>query len=1664
MNSKTIIVLLVVFMAVAAIPEAHAFTAGGGGNIPGAGKREYMVIEYAPTRDPDTVKGVLASHENQTYFLMTNIRVTLVSYITPERFNPATATLALNRSLSFTVKDWDVLASCFCNGQASKCLNDTECICERNTAGKNCETCKSLYNNKPYQIRQPCRACGCNNHASSCHYNTTKGFGVCDNCVDNTAGDKCEQCKVEYYRNSFVWKNHSKTCLRKFELLHVNANFLECRTFGIVLTAIPPLKGQCPCKVNVDGRTCDKCKDGYYNLTESNADGCMSCGCNAAGSMNVTCNSTGGCFCRPRFYGLKCQSIESGYFVPSVDSLTVQAEYGSLSPAQEKKLNHSMLTLSSGKDVLFVGVILGESNNVTNPTRLTLTIIIPKTAWYTLAMRYMTSSNWYLLKLTAELRSLFSSFSCDGGATSVTRNNPHVFLANASAAEEAVTFGNEVCLREGTYSAVLELQPGSSGGQANTTIVVDSLVVIPSVSRYSLFQHVPAEVQSNVTSYFRLASSLKQWSIQSNYGCKALSGYYGYLYGEGQGCTPCNCSLDGSHNSTCDKTTGQCPCKEHSVGRTCDKCPSDYYGLGSPHPQGCLHCQCSNKTNNCTTAVGWGEAESSSKLLTTSDNTNKDGWKVVNGNGLTVQSLWDWTAALAKTLSPSLTMGFIRTKVTQEMYFSVPPKYVSEGRFAYTYTMSFKLQQDDDSSPENSTKGDVILKGKGFNQPIVYRLPSPPGTTFTGYTVSYRSCIDHNESNGKCRKCNCNGNVDTSVTGNCNTTTGECSNCGYNTTGSNCEWCTSGFYGNALNRTCSSCQCNSTGTRAGQPCNRVTGQCACLSHVVGWSCDRCEQNAFNFSSGMGCSLCNCLIQGANKTQCDVGFGERRKGRGGRGEEEGERRKGRGGWGEEEGERRMGRGGWGEEDGERRRGEEDGERRMGRGGWGEEDGERRMGRGGRGEEEGERRKGRGGRGEEEGERRKGRGGRGEEEGERRKGRGGRGEEEGERRKGKRRILLSYPFLLSPQTSQASKLRRLVTTGACDCKTNVIGSKCNSCRSGFYGVRLSTPCQTCNCSTSYTYSSTVCDVDTGQCNCSISRGGGRYGGRQCDSCETHSIGQPDNCRPCKEPCYLNWYNLIKVESDKVLGLEKNVTAMLEAFGGSLVTVDSINATIQELNRNLTYADSVFKGAQYDTKAKQDQINRIKDTINDLHRRLNESDRIIKDAEQYLRITVDGFNGTVKVLQADQSTPVVDVSGSIVYSDWVSLTAMATDYRNRALKLNESGHQSYKNITNSYETIKLANETAALAARQIRDAMTRLDQVSAQRAEVERRLGPEFQSELRNNSALLDEIEGLSEEINKLLKSAIAIGDNATTSVREAETTVKNANTTAHQRRLEAEKALTDAYSAHTRANQSRADTLKAQTVAAQFKVNATAVLGDAQGALNNVTQGINLISKAINQSRDSQAIADKVIAMNMPVTLETMKSLTNEIKAILVDPALINKTYKGAAEGLQKAKEVEALSKKAITVAQKTLSEVQSIEKSVANAKTSRSETEQLQLQTDEKVNQINNITESIQTRFGNASLIGEETLRLINKTISTVDESLKCFNESKKTAEAAVVRAEKAYNMTKHSEQVNVTVSANITSISNHVNPLAAIAKANYTSIVKAYNDSVQLLKDVNEAE
>ena len=54
----------------------------------------------------------------------------------------------------------------------------------------------------------------------------------------------------------------------------------------------------------------------------------------------------------------------------------------------------------------------------------------------------------------------------------------------------------------------------------------------------------------------------------------------------------------------------------------------------------------------------------------------------------------------------------------------------------------------------------------------------------------------------RCTRCDCNGNINPSVPGSCDTDTGQCIKCTNNSTGDECETCAPGFYGNATTQDC----------------------------------------------------------------------------------------------------------------------------------------------------------------------------------------------------------------------------------------------------------------------------------------------------------------------------------------------------------------------------------------------------------------------------------------------------------------------------------------------------------------------------------------------------------------------------------------------------------------------------------------------------------------------------------------------------------------------------------------------------------------------------------------------------------------------------------------------------------------------------------------------
>ena len=63
------------------------------------------------------------------------------------------------------------------------------------------------------------------------------------------------------------------------------------------------------------------------------------------------------------------------------------------------------------------------------------------------------------------------------------------------------------------------------------------------------------------------------------------------------------------------------------------------------------------------------------------------------------------------------------------------------------------------------------------------------------------------------------------------------------------------------------CNCTDMGSED-NVCHNSTGQCKCWPNVDGLTCGQCEANAFNYTSGRGCTKCNCHPQGAILQQCN----------------------------------------------------------------------------------------------------------------------------------------------------------------------------------------------------------------------------------------------------------------------------------------------------------------------------------------------------------------------------------------------------------------------------------------------------------------------------------------------------------------------------------------------------------------------------------------------------------------------------------------------------------------------------------------------------------------------------------------------------------------------------------------------------------------------------
>ncbi|XP_055695879.1 laminin subunit beta-1 [Lutzomyia longipalpis] len=846
----------------------------------------------------------------------------------------------------YAISNMVVRGSCSCYGHASRCLPldgvvnkydmvHGRCECTHNTKGLNCEECEDFYNDLPWnpalgKQTNACKKCNCNNHASSCHFDQAVyehsgkiSGGVCDNCQHHTQGQHCEECVPFYYRdpNEDIQSPYvCKPC--------------DCDPHGSVDDGIcdsvtdPEYNieaGACHCKVNVKGRRCDSCKDGFWNLNPDNPMGCENCTCNTLGTINNSgcnmytgectckrlvigkdcnecmpetyglsdshdgcspCNcdsggaldnncdvSTGQCRCRPNMTGRMCHIPLQNHFIPSLQKIyeaeeaicTGFSSYGNCSiVVQEWPEYHRPKVTGPG----YVRV----------PERTELVFVvddIPRTMSYNVLIRYSTQTpgDWEIGTITVLRPDEYDpDGSCPQAHPSYETRRPIVLPEHQS----SVVGLEDVCLERGkVYKFKIHFERHNHAeDNAAAQIFIDSIVLVPQIDVTSLFNFTapPYENRQRENEQYRCNETFYDGNYDGNLQqeCEDLSRSISTIVHDGA--TPCNCNPTGSLSKNCNDFGGNCQCKTNVVGRQCDRCAPGTYGFS---PEGCKACDCNSI----------GSRDNECDLITGQCNC------VANAYGREcdqcLPGFWNFpNCQMCECNGHAHTCNSKTGECTNCQDFTTGYRCDSciDG-FYGNPLLGSEIGCRPCRCPGTQSSGEYHAHGCTLdprtNDMICH---CKQGYTGAKCDVCADNYYGNEETGGECLPCDCSNNIDPAVPGNCDPHTGHCLNCLHNTAGTKCEYCKDGFHGNALLQQCTPCYCDLLGTdNVIQHCNRTTGQCPCLQNVEGLRCDKCTMNHWKIAKGEGCEPCGCDIHGSYRDQCNPYDGqcECRQGFGGR---------------------------------------------------------------------------------------------------------------------------------------------------------------------------------------------------------------------------------------------------------------------------------------------------------------------------------------------------------------------------------------------------------------------------------------------------------------------------------------------------------------------------------------------------------------------------------------------------------------------------------------------------------------------------------------------------------------------------------------------------------------------------------------------------------------
>ncbi|XP_055492345.1 laminin subunit alpha-2 [Leucoraja erinacea] len=511
---------------------------------------------------------------------------------------------------------------CSCNSFGSKsfdCNDKGQCKCQPGVTGLKCDRCAAGF----YNFQEGgCTQCQCAHVGNHCDSET----GQCI-CPPNTVGEKCDKCAVNFWGHSFV--SGCKPC--------------NCTAWGSLNLQCDDVTGCCFCRPEFIGEKCNQCRAGHWNYPR-----CIHCNCNLAGTESQTCEEigmcscsehSGQCSCKMNVEGNSCDRCKPGSFaLYSSNPYGCSTCYcsGVTSQCTEAKgLMRKRLTLKPDQIVLEIvnklndrtttdGVFHQHPEIVANVATVIQHLLYEPFYWklpeqfegeklsaYGGKLRY---AIYFEAREEVGQSSYEPQIILRGGPTKEI-----IIMRHLSAPQIGQLTRHEVELteHEWKYARSPDGRPVSRKDFMDVLFDIDSILIKASYGtfmRQTRISEISMEGAEASGSYSMTESAqqIEQCMCPDGYSglsCQdCVQGYYrlplrSAITGPRPvvwSCVHCQCN---SHSDICDQKTSICQnCRDNTAGEHCEVCAPGYYGIVRGSPNDCQPCACplqisSNKTH-----------------------------------------------------------------------------------------------------------------------------------------------------------------------------------------------------------------------------------------------------------------------------------------------------------------------------------------------------------------------------------------------------------------------------------------------------------------------------------------------------------------------------------------------------------------------------------------------------------------------------------------------------------------------------------------------------------------------------------------------------------------------------------------------------------------------------------------------------------------------------------------------------------------------------------------------------------------------------------------------------------------------------------------------------------------------------------------------------------